>query len=61
MDIQQLSFPTTDVLEDELASYIQAVTTRRTPVVSGIAGRRALQVALTITDQINTAIQPYIS
>jgi predicted dehydrogenase len=61
MDIQQLSFPTTDVLEDELVSYIQAVTTHRTPVVSGIAGRRALQVALTITDQINTAIQPYIS
>jgi hypothetical protein len=61
MDIQQLSFPTTDVFEDELVSYIQAVTTHRTPVVSGIAGRRALQVALTITDQINTAIQPYIS
>ena len=61
MDIQQLSFSTADVLEDELVSYIQAVSTRRTPVVSGIAGRSALQVALTITDQINSAIQPYIS
>ena len=61
MDIQQLSFSTADVLENELVSYIQAVTTRRIPVVSGIAGRRALQVALSITNQINTAIQPYIS
>jgi predicted dehydrogenase len=61
MDIQRLSFAAADVLEDELASYIQAVTTRRTPVVSGIAGRRALQVALSISNQINTAIKPYIN
>ena len=61
MDIQQLAFSTADVLEDELISYIQAVTTRRTPVVSGIAGRRALQVALSITDQIDTVIKPYIN
>ncbi len=60
MNIQQRSFSTADVLEDELVSYIQAVSTHRTPVVSGIAGRRALQVALSITDQINSAIRPYI-
>lgn len=61
MDIQQRSFSEADVLEDELVSYIQAVSTRRVPVVSGIAGRKALQVALSITDQINTAIKPYIN
>ena len=61
MDIQQLSFSEADVLEDELLSYVQAVRTRRTPVVSGTAGRKALQVALSITDQINAAVKPYIS
>lgn len=60
MDIRQHSFSEADALEDELASYIQAVNTRQTPVVSGNAGRQALGVALSITDQINTAIKPYI-
>ena len=61
MDIRQHSFSEADALEDELASYIQAVSTRQTPVVSGNAGRQALEVALSITDQINTAIKPYIN
>jgi predicted dehydrogenase len=61
MEIEQLSFSEGDALEDELASFIQAVKTRRTPVVSGNAGRKALKVALSITDQIDTAIKPYIS
>lgn len=61
MDIQQLSFSEADVLEDELASFIESVSTRQTPVVSGIAGRKALEVALSITDQINLAIKPYLS
>jgi predicted dehydrogenase len=60
MDIRQRSFSESDALEDELASYIQAVSTRQNPVVSGNAGRKALEVALSITDQINTAIKPYI-
>ena len=60
MDIRQLSFSESDALEDELSSYIQAVSTRQNPVVSGNAGRKALKVALSITDQINTAIKPYI-
>jgi len=61
MDIQQLSFSEADVLEDEIASFIQAVSTRQTPVVSGIAGRKALEVALSISDQIDIAIKPYLS
>ena len=57
MDIRQLSFSEADALEDELASFIEAVSARKTPVVSGYAGRKALQVALSIMHQINAAIQ----
>jgi predicted dehydrogenase len=60
MDIQQLSFSAADVLESELYSFIQSVSTRQAPLVSGVAGRQALHVALSITDQINTAIKPYL-
>jgi predicted dehydrogenase len=56
MDIRQLSFSETDALEDELASFIEAVCARNTPVVSGYAGRKALEVALSIMDQISAAI-----
>jgi len=59
MDIRQLSFSETDALEDELASYIDAVCARKTPVVSGHAGRKVLKVALSIMDQINSAIKHY--
>jgi predicted dehydrogenase len=57
MDIRQLSFSEADTLEDELASFIEAVSARKIPVVSGYAGRKALEVALSIMDQINAAIQ----
>jgi len=59
-DIQQLSFSAADVLEDELASFIQAVHTRKPPVVSGRTGRKALAVALSIMDQIDAAIERYL-
>ncbi len=59
MDIRQLSFSEADALEDELAAYIQAVATRQTPPVPGQAGRKALQVALEIMNQINAAIARY--
>ena len=59
MDIRQLSISKADVLEDELASFIEAVCTRKTPVVSGYEGRKALVVALSIMDQINTAIRRF--
>jgi len=60
MDIRQRSFSESDALEDELASFVQAVVTRQTPVVTGEAGRQALEVALSITDRINIALKPYI-
>ena len=59
MDIRQLSISKADVLEDELASFIEAVCTRNTPVVSGYEGRKALVVALSIMDQINEAIRRF--
>ncbi len=59
-DIQQLSFGDADVLEDELASFIQAVQTRKAPMVSGRTGRQALEVALKIMDEIDAAIARYL-
>ena len=59
-DIQQLSFSDADVLEDELASFIQAVQTRQPPMVSGRTGRKALDVALKIMDEIDAAIARYL-
>jgi predicted dehydrogenase len=60
-EFQQLSFTETDVLEDELASFIQAVRTRNSPVVSGHAGRKALAVALDIMKQVDDAIEKYLN
>jgi predicted dehydrogenase len=39
----------------ELASFVECVQARRTPVVSGEAGKRALDLALEITRQIRAA------
>ena len=59
-DFQLLSFSDTDVLEDELASFIQAVRSRNAPVVSGHAGRKALAVAIDIMNQVDAAIKRYL-
>jgi predicted dehydrogenase len=52
MDIQQLAFPKTDALQDELSAFIAAVSSRETPQVSGRVGRRSLIIALDIMEQI---------
>ncbi len=57
MDIRQISFSEADALENELTSFIEAVRERKPPVVSGLAGRKALEVALCIMEQIDTAIR----
>lgn len=54
MDIQQISYSDTDALELELKSFIAAVVSRANPTVSGEDGRKALEVALEITDQISS-------
>ena len=61
MVIRQRSFSEADVLEAELVSFIGAVSTREAPEVSGHAGRKALEVALNIMDQINVKIKQHMS
>jgi len=41
-------------LKKELKSFIECVRTGRKPIVSGVEGRRALQVALEIIEKINS-------
>ena len=60
-EIQQISFSETDVLEEELVSFIQAVRTRKPPLVSGRTGRKALAVALKIMDQIDAELRRYLT
>ncbi len=55
MEVEQLSFTESDVLEDELAAFVRNVRGRRAPRVSARVGRDALGVALDIMRQINAA------
>lgn len=61
MDIQQISFAKADALEDELIAFVAAVSSRKVPRVSGRVGRQALMIALNVMDQINAAIDRYLS
>jgi len=47
-----LSFSAVDALNDEIAHFITCVRERKEPLVSGRAGRRALEVALQVIAQI---------
>jgi predicted dehydrogenase len=55
MEVEQLSFTESDVLEDELTAFVSNVISRRAPRVSARVGRDALGVALDIMRQINAA------
>ncbi len=48
----RIQFPGRDPLADQIASFVDAVLEGSEPVVSGHDGRRALQYALAIIDQI---------
>jgi hypothetical protein len=61
MDIRQISFAKADALEDELSAFVSAVSSREVPRVSGRVGRQALMIALNIMDQIDTAIDSFLS
>ena len=52
-DISKQAFSDQDILELELKDFISNVRNRTTPSVSGIEGRRALDIALQVVDQIN--------
>ena len=45
-------------LKRELADFVEAITTRRPPLVTGEDGRRALALAQQIADKIATEMQP---
>lgn len=49
---ENLPVPPGDALEQEIKSFVQAVTTKSAPVVSGEDGRRALAVAIRILADI---------
>jgi predicted dehydrogenase len=61
MDIQQLSFPQGDALDDELKAFVQSVRTRKPPQVDGRVGRDALRIALDVMAQINSKIDRYLN
>jgi predicted dehydrogenase len=52
MAIKQVCFPKSDALDDELKAFIQSVSTRKIPEVTGQMGRDALNIALNIMEQI---------
>jgi predicted dehydrogenase len=53
IDKRRIKIKKKDPLKRELKSFVECVRTGKRPVVSGVEGRRALQVALDIVDKIN--------
>ena len=49
---EDIRIDATDALESEIHSFVQKVRDRTTPMVTGLNGKRALEVALAITQQI---------
>jgi predicted dehydrogenase len=54
----ELAVTSEEPLKRELADFVDAISARRAPVVTGEAGRRALALAQEITDKITTDMQP---
>lgn len=52
MTIEQKSFSKADALDDELKSFVRSVIKRQSPEVTGQMGRDALNIALSIMEQI---------
>jgi predicted dehydrogenase len=52
-EIRQKLFQEADALDDELRAFVHAVQRRSEPAVSGPAGRKALEIALNIMEQID--------
>jgi predicted dehydrogenase len=50
--VEVTSFPASDALKDEIAHFVTCVRDRSEPLVSGRSGRRALEVALQVIEQI---------
>lgn len=52
ISLEELEIIETDALEEETISFLEAIRTGGKPVVDGVAGRRALALALTISREI---------
>ena len=53
----KLTYPDSDPLSEEIFSFVNAIINGSEPVVTGRDGRKALAVAISIIDQIETAIR----
>ena len=58
-DLEKRRFEKVDNLEMEIRDFISNVRKRTRPMISGIEGRRALNVALQVMDQINENCRKY--
>ncbi len=54
----EIDVPNEEPLKRELADFVDAVVSRRAPLVTGEQGRRALALAQQITDRMTTEMQP---
>ena len=54
----EIDVPNEEPLKRELEDFVQAVSTRRPPLVTGAQGRRALALAQQITDRMSSDSQP---
>ena len=54
---QDIKIAKNDPLELEIKSFVERVRDRKKPLVSGLDGKKALEVALRITDQIQRNIE----
>ncbi|RLE44908.1 gfo/Idh/MocA family oxidoreductase [Candidatus Woesearchaeota archaeon] len=61
MDIKQFCFTKADALNDEIISFVNAVTKREAPEVTGRMGRDALKIALNVTNQIKNRNSTYLT
>jgi len=56
-EIEQIRFTHEDVLQEELNAFVKSVKHREAPEVNGSVGRNALNIALSIMEQINKTNQ----
>ncbi len=54
LTIERIEFPDSDPLADEILAFVNSVKNGHTPVVSGYDGKKALEVALHIIDEIKS-------
>jgi predicted dehydrogenase len=59
LSLDKMKFPGKDPLADEVASFVHAVKTGSEPVVTGRDGKKALELALGIIEQIEKGCKDF--